>query len=426
MRNLQVVNNNLAALMESIGELERLSSKEHLSEQEQRRNTYLLSKISALKSGVTADELRNATMARIFKETGRGEYKPCDERDNAWHQYVRTGQGNRSAQEVRAMQTGTQSLTYSQGAAGGYFVPPAFHNEVFEAMVAYDEIFDAENSNVITTDNSNVLAVPVLSDFVGSTPNAATLVTEAGSGTEVDDVAASVQLGAYTFRSGMVFLSLELAQDAPGIADILNRAFARRFALGVGKKLVLGSGSAQPNGLVAATLASGVSPVVAAGSSSNDGTGATGANSIGSQDITKLIHALDRTYRPGARFYMSDSTLQSLDLVLDKGGRPLVWPGFELGGDHKSVPSRIGPYPIVVCPSMDSISATKNTVVFGHPKYFLQRRVAPASYCRMFRETSGLIEKGLIGVQSFMRVDSQMVLGGSGSPVPFQILQQHS
>jgi hypothetical protein len=67
-------------------------------------------------------------------------------------------------------------------------------------------------------------------------------------------------------------------------------------------------------------VASGVSPTIASGSSTNDGSGNTGANSIGTQDVNKLYHSLGKIYRPGACWYGTDNTLKSLESLLTKDG----------------------------------------------------------------------------------------------------------
>jgi len=421
--SIQAISNTLEELMSCINEAEVLASKENATDKERRQHNFLLSKISVLKSGVTADEFRNARMASLQKELGLREIRVNTEKEKAWRSFLVHGVGNDvripTGKESRANEAGTQSISYSGNS--GYFVPAGFHKDLFEGMAAYDEIFDPQNSNVIETETGGPYAVPAVNDFSlqGSPatlqPIGATLASEATTGTEVDVIASQVQLSSYLYKSGMVFATLELLQDSfMPFATILEKVFARRFAVGVGAALVNGTGSAQPTGLANAV---GGSPVIAAGSSPNDGVG-TGDVTIGSQDMTALIHALSPAYRPGAVFYMSDSTLHTLDEQLDKYGRPFVmW--------DEGFPTYRGRYRIAICNSLPYPHAGAKTIYFGNPAYFLQRRVKPSTYCRRFSEAPGIAEAGMVGLQSFMRVDSNVMLGQAANP-PFVVLQQHS
>jgi len=222
-----------------------------------------------------------------------------------------------------------------------------------------------------------------------------------------------------------VALTLEECQDENfPLAALLESVFAGRLARAVGKALISGSGNATPTGLLTAAIASGASPIVANGSSANTGGTETGSTSVGTADIGRLYAALDPAYRPGAAFYMNDSTLQYLAQLTDKSGRPVVSFSETFTDLSASRPFIMG-RPCAICPSMPSMASGYNSVAFANPKYIIQRRVPSSMFCRRYTRAVGLVTFGLIGFEMWMRVDSNLV-APNPSYLPAQVLQNHS
>jgi HK97 family phage major capsid protein len=289
-------------------------------------------------------------------------------------------------------------------------------------MRQYDQIFDHNYSNIVETDTGANMPFPSWDDVT----NSSVQVSEASQSSEVDIANfGTVQLNAYAFRSKIIGVSLELLQDSAfPWGAVLERIFALRAARGVGKALISGSGVASPTGLVTAVVASGASPVIASGSSSNTGTSETGVSSIGTQDIGALYAKLDPAYRPGACWYMNDATLQYLAQLIDKNGHPIVKFRDGLAGPYGDIPNILGK-PVCPCPSMPTMGSGKNPIVFGNPMYFVQRRVPSSMYIRAFWQNPTLVQYGLVGFESWMRVDSNLV-APNASYLPMQFIQSHS
>ena len=74
---------------------------------------------------------------------------------------------------------------------------------------------------------------------------------------------------------------------------------------------------------------------------------------------------------------------------------------------------------------LPGLSAASNPVVLYDPNYFLVRTVPSAMYLRAYRESPGLIENGLLGLESWMRVDSAL-LAPNSQFAPAQFIQCHS
>jgi HK97 family phage major capsid protein len=424
----RVVNNQMEALMSVFTELEQLSTALHPTDQQKNRMSFLLAKQSMLRQGVTEKELNRAHLDRLLREVGQEDRMPGDPDESvnrAWGARVKELRSVYPSSNV----AGTQVINYTEGSEGGYLVPQAISARLYETMKQYDQIFDY--ANVIETENGNNLPLPVVDDVATSAvlvgesttePNAQSFTTS----TDTDLVNSAPitnlgvqQIGAASFRSGMVVLSRELEQDSAfpwGV--LLEKVFAKRFARGIGSYLTTGTGlNGQPTGLITAVLASGVNPVIASGSSSNDGSGAANAT-VGTQDVASLFGSVDQAYRMKGVFFMSPNSFVSLMKLLDKNGRPII-------NFINNTPFIYG-RPVALCPSIPSIgSAGNNVMLFGDPDYFVQRRATGMTNIRRYTQKYGLAETFSVGYEAWMRVDSKL-LAPNSAYLPFGVLQQHS
>jgi HK97 family phage major capsid protein len=423
------VSNRLAELNPYVQELASLSSLEHPSRQQNMRMTSLMSIISALKSGSSVDEIRRWEMDELRKAAGLSRMPDApktalgQETESEWRKFAK-GEPVRptnipSDTEIRANEAGTATVSLTEPTVGGYFVAPQMHSRFWESMKEHDQIFEPWASNQIETSNGAIMQIPSADDVA----NQSVQIGETSQSTEVDIFNfGQVQLNAYTFRSKMVAVSLELLEDSNfAIGAVLERIFASRHALGVGSALVTGSGTASPTGLLTATTGSGASPVIATGSSANDGSANTGANSIGTADLVNLYKSLNPAMRPGANWYMSDGTFLAIATLINKYGS-LLLPELFTGNGRDNY---LFNHRIAICNSMPSIASGHNSVVFAQPDYFTVRTVPSATYVRRYSQSSTLILNGLCGFESFFRCDSNLV-SPNASFLPAQYLQNHS
>ncbi len=335
----------------------------------------------------------------------------------AFQAYLRMGE--RAPQEVkdalrekRANGEGSPTTshigTYSDL---GYFVPTGFVNDVEVATKWYADLMSAFGS--IGTSSGNPLPYPTSND---TTQTASQIAENAGPVNEQDLTAGQIVFGAYKYTSGVIRASLELVQDS---AFDVETFVAKQMGIRFGRKwedvFTNGTGSNQPTGILPAIAAAGITPVVAVGSNPNDGiTGNTGANSVGYWDLVNLEHSIDKSYRKGASYMMHDTTVASLQRVLDKFGRPLFVPG--INGE----PDRVNGYPIIVNNAMPQIAPSATSVVFGDLSKYLIRRVKDFQVM-VLRERYA--DYGQIGYIGFARVDGNLLDAGTH---PANVLQQHS
>ena len=197
-------------------------------------------------------------------------------------------------------------------------------------------------------------------------------------------------------------------------------ADASRHALGVGKYLATGSGNNQPTGLISAAVSTG-NIVTAAGSSTNDGSSNTGANSIGTNDLINTYFKLGKPYRRMAAWYMADSTIQAISLLQDKLGRPILKIEQGLDGPSATLLGR----PICCCTSFPAIGAAAFSIVLASVPHVIQRRVPSSAFMRSFRELPGYVEYGIQGFESWIRVDGTLISPNTTYPTA-AVLAQHS
>jgi HK97 family phage major capsid protein len=334
--------------------------------------------------------------------------------------------------EERDQIAGSQSITYTQGTIGGYFVPAGFVYDVEKATKYFAPLLDGSVLRILETASGQVLPYPTSNDtqqawtIVGEatqvTPNAYNTPNYPTQGTAPNGFPGDVGLGhvnfqAYKGTTGIIRVSLELLQDSAfDIESFLTEAFAVRLGRGYEYYLTNGSGANQPTGILPAIAASGATPVIATGSSANDGdSGNTGANSIGYGDIVNLIHSVDPTYRRGAKFMLHDTTLRHFKTRLDKFGRPLWVPGVKDGE-----PDTLCGYGYTINQSFPTIAASAVTLAFGAWNKFIVRKVRDLQVLRLDERFA---DYGEVGFVAFSRIDSNLVDAGTH---PLNVLQQHS
>jgi HK97 family phage major capsid protein len=407
-----------------IQEASVLSRKVRLSGQEERRNAWLLASISALKQGgTTLAELdaeqhnERAIAAGLPTVEARKKLTEEEARATAFQALVARG-------EQRDMVEGAPMLTQLGTYTGlGYFIPTGFFPTLFRALKAHDALFDEDAVTVIKSKTGAPFAVPLASD----TEHTASVVSEAGSQSSVDfDSTSHATLGAYSYATDRYVVSSESFQDldsAVSVTALANEFFQDKLARGIGADLVNGNGTGKPLGLIPSLEANGAPIVTAAGSSGNDGGAGTGANSLGTADLSSAISQLDQAYfGPKTAWMMNRATLATLSGQLDKYGNIVRLVEY-VGG----VPTIFGIH-VKICPSLDSIGASKVPVVLGDFRYWATRLVTADEGIglKVYTEAPGLIERGNVGIRCFMRADGDLLWNDSGSPSPFILVRNHS
>jgi HK97 family phage major capsid protein len=351
-----------------------------------------------------------------------GRTEPADgEYREAFGQYLRRGRSELSVEqrgilrldkhtsgEFRDMGTSGQGAYPGITSGAGIFVPVGFFRRVEAALKYYGPMLNGTQGmpTILDTDTGQPLPMPTSND----TTISGELIAENQQVATADVNIGMVMFGAYKFSTKLVKVSLELIEDSAfDIESFLISQFAERIGRTVNSYLTTGTGTNQPTGIIPATLTGGQT-VLAVGASSNDS--ASGANTIGSDDLTNLEHAIDPLYRPNARYMFSDSTLKAIKKVKDKYGRPL----WSLGVRDRE-PDTINGYEFAVNPYMDNLqtqasspTVTRNTALFGALSKYNVRRVKQLSVLRLSERFADFGQVAFIG---FTRLDGNLLDAGT-------------
>jgi HK97 family phage major capsid protein len=416
---LEVISNNLEALNQIHAEIDALENKPTLSFKEEQRRVSLLSKAATLRSGVSALELNRATLYQMRKELGMTQgdmwaHRIKDERTVAeYHAMLadaREFQRSIARKEIRANEAGTQTLTYTEGPAGGYFVPFGYdtRQDVLMSKFALDQIVDPAFCTEFPTGNGNPMSTPVVDDIVetGTSPvtftvGAARVVAENTADTEQDIKTNAVPWSETpTWRSGVLLITWEMFHDAQygveGVAGLIEAVVARRNAIGLGQAMITGQ-----------NVSGGLTSNLPAGQVST-----SAASALAIDNFIDLYGSLAAPYRMNAAWFMHSNTQIALYKLLQTTGRSAT-----------ELPTQFMGRPIAVCNSMNAQGAgVPNVVVLADVNY-LQKRKAGTPNLQKYVERYA--EYGVVGFQGFYRADFNTALWGSQVP-PVVALSQHS
>lgn len=312
-------------------------------------------------------------------------------------------------QEMRDMGTSGSGAGIATSGAG-IFVPVGFVNDIVEAMKYYGPMLNGGpgNPSIMDTATGQILPFPTDND----TSSVGELLGENQQVTTLDVTIGSVNMNAFKFSSKMVKVSIELLQDSAfDIEAYLKDKFATRLGRILNTKFTTGAGTTEPFGIVTQAVSGGT----AAGASTNDGV--SGANTLGSDDLTTLEHSVDPLYRRQAKFMWHDSTLAALKKIKDKYGRPLWMPGVSVGA-----PDTVNGYPYLINNDMDQLQTqvsspptTKKVALFGNLPSYQIRRVKDMWVLRLQERFADF---GQVAFIAFCRYDGVLLDAGT-NPVKY-------
>ena len=297
-----------------------------------------------------AEEYRNAFMSWV--RYGRNQLTPS-EREALFEQRM----SNEEIKELRQQGVGTD-------AAGGFLVPEGFAGFITERRLAFGALRAAAGSvggpTLIETGTGNDLPFPDNDD----TGNAGAIIAESVADTDQDMVFGEVRLGAFTYTSRIVRVSVELMQDEEvQLEPFIGRKLGERLGRATAPHYANGTGAAQPQGLV-----SGVATVAAAA-----------AGAIAYADLINLKHGVDPAYRVGApRFVFNDTTFRDIKLLLDGNGRPLWQPA--VGSE---VPGTMDGDSYIIEQGVPNVGTGLRSAVYGDLSGFVIREVLGVTLMRL-------------------------------------------
>jgi HK97 family phage major capsid protein len=352
---MSISNQALLEISELQNKAERLSRG---GASDRAQATMLMGRIKNIRTfGLSSDEMRVKYVEALGKEVGVRR-KPEDAEYRKLFDHYITGDVEADATEFRDFLAGTQSITYTQGVAGGFTVPFAYDPTVREAMSQVDEILDPDVTDFSMTDEA--FLQPQQVSGYDLTTVSAQLVGEAAQQTAqvIPPVAGA------TLRNNLVFratfgASLEAEQDIPDFASKIVRAASVALARTIGLHVLTGRGGSDITG-IATTLTS----------SFTNGT----SGKLTLTDLNNFYFGVNRWYRksPKAGWLVSDGVYKFLRAATDTSGRPLL----DVIDDQEVLLGK----PVYLCPSLGatylSLGLT-GALIFGDLSHIVIRASRP-------------------------------------------------
>jgi HK97 family phage major capsid protein len=356
------------------------------TQSQQKEADVILARIKSIRdTGLSEDESRaKYTMALGESITGQvSEERMRQEHEAAFRDYMSTG-------EHRDFQAGTQMISYTNGSGGGFLVPVSFFYKAIEALAQTDPIFDEKIVTLIK--NPALTANPIKVSGWDLSGIASSQVGESLQQTpQTIPLLSGKVLGGYMHRISLA-ASLEWEQDVFDMAmNLMSRTYGVGFARGIGKQLVNGTGSSQPQGLLTGAANSGYTTITASSG---------GLTPLKLDDFNAIYTSVDRIYRqsPKCAWLMSDTTYRQVRQAQDSQGRPLL----DQSQDKEEILSK----PVIISPSMPSGPGSTG-IIFGDLSHFFVR-LSGMTIQRSLEVggTAGNIEHGEATYHGRLRADS--------------------
>lgn len=313
---------------------------------------------------------------------GAGEYR------DAFQAYLRYGFGRMSADQRQLVEGNFESLeNRAQGttpdAAGGYTVPDEMLNKITETMKAFGGLAGIVGG--FATDSGNPLNWPTSDE---TAQEGEILAENTAAGTTPDLTFGTNTLGAHTYSSKVVRVSLQLIQDSGlDIEAFVGRKLGERLGRITAKHIANGTGTGQPQGVSAAAVGK---------------TGAVSATPVITyDDLVDLEHSVDPAYRANAQYAFNDLTLAAIRKLKDANDRMLWVPSMVAGA-----PSTVNGRPYIVDNGLPAPAVSGKSVFFGDfQSGYILRRVNGGQLMRLSERYAEFLQVGFL---SFLRLDGKL------------------
>ena len=290
--------------------------------------------------------------------------------------------GNGISAESRALFEKRAGIT---GLSAGVIVPDTLASNIEVALKSYGGMFEA--GTIFSTTTGGDLIMPTVND----TNAKAIVVQEYNQSTKSAPSFGSETLKAYTYRTPIVPVSLELLQDSSfDLEALLSSLLADSFGRGVNEDLTIGNGTNKPKGIVNWATASKAAPAAAA---------------ITLDDIIDLIKGVDSAYARSGKFMFNRNTLWSLVKIKDSTGR-YIW---QEGAKDGTPPTLFGKN-YILNDDLADVGAGNASMLFGDLTKYKIRMV---KNFRVIRLNELLAEYLSIGLFGFARVDGILLDAGT-------------
>lgn len=293
----------------------------------------------------------------------------------------------RQTPEIRAAMSTTVTTE------GGYTVATEYVRSLEEAQKAYGGMLEV--ANIIRTASGAAIPYPT----TDATAEEGEIVGQNVLTNAQDTTFGIVGLDVYRYSSKSIAVPWELLQDTfLDIEAYIQGLLAMRLGRITNKHFTVGTGTAQPRGIVTAA---------ALGKTGLTGQTAT----VTYDDFVDLEHSINRAYRSAAKFgfMFADSSLKVVRKIKDSNGRPIFVPGYEQGNPG-GAPDRLLNRPITINDDVPAMAASAKSILCGDFSKYIARRVMDLTLFRM--TDSAFTLRGQVGFVAFQRMGGNLVDAG--------------
>lgn len=243
-------------------------------------------------------------------------------------------------------------------ASGGFTVPTTLAGFIQESMIDWGPMYDPGITTEIVTSSGNPFDIPTNND----TGNTAALLAEGANLTDDnsgDLVFGERNLGAFVYATPWLQIGFELLQDSAfNLEAFVGRKLGERLGRIANRLLTIGTGTAQPQGIVGA---------------STQGLIAASATAIAADELINLQHSVNAAYRrsPSCGWMFADTTLAAIRRLKDGQGNYL----WQMGDVRVGAPDIILGKQYWVNDDVPAIAASLRSVLFGDMSAYITRKV---------------------------------------------------
>lgn len=261
--------------------------------------------------------------------------------------------GEIRSMELQGSKDELRALSGSTPAAGGATIPTTFYGKLIEHLIESATMLSA-GATVLTTSSGEPIQLPV------TTSHGAAAATAAGAAIGgTDPTFAQRTLNSYKFAQ-LIQVPTELVSDTGvDLEGYLARACGRNVGNALGAKLITGTGTNEPTGILT--------------SSTLGKTGATGAVGVPTFDeLIDLFYSVTGPYRAGksAGWLIKDTTAGQIRKLKDTSGRYL-WEASVVAGQPDLILSK----PVYTDPYVPATGLGAKSVAFGDLSAYFVRMV---------------------------------------------------
>jgi HK97 family phage major capsid protein len=234
---------------------------------------------------------------------------------------------------------------------------------------------------ILNTASGEDIKVPTQAGF-----SAATFTAEAAAFAVSNPATSSLTLRSHKYGT-LLTVSRELLEDSGiNLVEFLGRQAGNAVGNIVNERLAIGTGMAEPLGIVAASAAGKVGGTAVGGAFTAD-------------DLIDLVHSVDSQYASNrAGFQMRRATLAGLRRLKDGEGRFIYDP-------TQGTQALVLGFPVFENPHVPAVGTTNKSVIFGSMPYYHVRQVGGVEIAR---SDDAFFTSDLVAFRVSIRIDGNL------------------